>query len=601
VARTRKLSGYRIFGRVRAIAPRTWLLVLVPFSIFIAMVLRVGPDLQRYAFSTIDSRAPTIYAAAFQNGIPEFPSLGSWIGTDALSLLIVIISVGVTCAVFTGGSLRSAAVRAGIATFVLWTISDTILFLIGADVSILPSLVANFFGGFLMAVIVFPVLCLYEFLRLEAGKARSSMILFPVFVIGLGFFISAAAYYTILFMYRPLPIALEATFSAPASGSFLGREFGETLRNDGDERATPGKFGLLPAKSPARAAEITNVNEPFRISWKSGAKGETYDVEVSFFADCANPRRVLSVVNHRKVYTKENVNEISIQLDKGLDHLFVLRGSQNKFSVDNGRLALFSLDRDSDADGTEHNITSFVGGDGVLEVDSELPLSFFVAAPLSRTDGGKVRNIPRTIIIALGPERHKITFARNVEWNPGRRMHCEPFSPGTGSGLTRHINTQGATIGALITISRKPEASYAHYGGQLRVASIDGWVRVVGIDYQRMGTRSLGTTGSILFGGNVSRLLVDNRLVQTSPENTISALGEFHGSVLASGGRHISGVGRAIWNDQSRLNPTRWETLGTEWQIFVVTILGGLLTTCGALLRRTFGRLLRDEPLHIYS
>lgn len=589
-----------IYRRLKAATLGTWLLFFVPAFIFFAFILRIGPALQFFSSTALNNRAPSIYDAAFQNELIRFVNLAGWLRLG-FHPLILAIAAGVTIATVSAKTLRGAAAMAGLATFALWTVNDAVsVFLSLEEASLLTSTSANFVGGFLVALIAFAILCLYDYLGKEALKARSVKALFPIAVISLGVLISAAAYTVLIFVYQPIPARIEAILSTPASGTFDAGPYRNPAAGD-DGRQAPAsgrRFRFLPRDTAAREAVVGNVLGHPHLTWRS-TRNERYTVEIALFMGCSSDSDIARLQMPAARFTQQNIAGLDLDFGDGITHFHMLNSEGNRFSVDAGRFADYALEA---GDGINlGSLSDFARNRANLNVKARLPFSFYVAGPLLLEPGAP--GVSRTLAMRLGAAARAIRFDRAARL-PARRgpRSCRAVQAGSGSSLPSRVATDRDFVGALVRISRGAGemSDDTALVGRLVVAGSYGWLTVSGIDYGEMTDRDLGALGSIEMSGNGTRLRVDGQAIEVSPHNAIVARGNLKGRVGENGDRYISGSADAIWIGETRINATRWERLAVEWQIFAISSIGAVLAVLVALLRSTFARLKTDEPLYYY-
>jgi hypothetical protein len=233
-----------------------------------------------------------------------------------------------------------------------------------------------------------------------------------------------------------------------------------------------------------------------------------------------------------------------------------------------------------------------------LSVNSSLPLRFFISIPMTKGTVNAISSVPRSLSVSLDGAIQNWRFQRGRGWQPNRRLRCHRIDDSAST-----LDLDGVYVGALVTIDRNAGSQRdANSGdGNLAVSDFYGASTISRFDYLHTVQRQLGNTDVFSVRGNVTRLTVDDRTLDLTPDVGVVALGDLYGQVTESGQRRVSGIAYGVWSDQGFLSPTRWQKLDTDWQIFLVTIVGGILTTLGTILRRTFARAALDERLTIYA
>ena len=107
---------------------RHWAIVLLPFALCLSLLLSIGPQLEYYLFRMLNNQAPSIYDAAFPEGVVRFPSLSAWLLTS-LAWPFLLLALAIVTLSFRTSSLRAVSLSVGVFAFlgqgaldVIWTL-----------------------------------------------------------------------------------------------------------------------------------------------------------------------------------------------------------------------------------------------------------------------------------------------------------------------------------------------------------------------------------------------------------------------------------------------------------------------------------------------
>jgi hypothetical protein len=590
----------RFINQLRGVLPsanrRVWLLVILPYALFLALLLSTGPHLQFYAFSALNNQAPSIYAAAHEEDLNRFPTYGDWLGYT-FDPMFLVICIGAATIAFGAKSLRGAALLTGLCLFVAVSFIDIVLTLMGRSSStLLAAIAGNFFGFSLVVIVAFVILCFYKYIAQEAQAAPVAAIVFPVAIIGIGLLISSAIYLGLQYLYQPLAERIQVVLSAPVSGTFGATAWERESRSRADraDRRLDRRFNVMPRGVYAQSASVVSPHGRMAVSWRRRSGSERYDLEVGLFSNCFRPPDIQALRMPRSSVVKRDVGLLRIRFDNGLSDLTLRNDGDGRFTSIIQAVSFFWVSTEGNP--PRLRVSNYFSEGDMLRMASSLPVTFFVGAPLTRGSDGSATRRSRNLDIEIDGQTHRLRFGPDRLFRPQRRVRCRPLEagqipgrPGTFGSYPSVIPTDGIAAGVLVRISPRPEPTldYTPFGTELTVSDANGWAAV----------EDLGDTSFLSFGGSENRLSLEGEELHLSPHNTMFMIGDFTGDVHPDSRTEIRGEAEGIWRDGTRLNKTKWERLSEGSQL---TIIGAVLVAIGTLLRLlwpTLARAMKDEAL----
>lgn len=589
-------------GLVAATVARRWFAFFVPATLCLAFILSVGPFLQSYIVSLVSSDAPSIYGSAYADGLASFPSLDDWLlaGFDWDYLVVSGLAVSVACYSQTArGQFASLAVACSVglsAVDVLaWATEPSI------DLGqLLVSFCANLTGSAVVALLLLTIIWMHE--RVAPGGGQTIR---AVYLILAGLAVSVLTHYALLFFYKPLSVRVDFTASRPMSGVFNGhRIIGATTRRASQKNvdtARPRAFGLLPEVNGGRG-EVNSPAGRLKVSWRPNAPGPGYLVNLTFYANCFGPRQIAKLPSWRVGLVRPGVRSLDLAFDGGQTWFGISPDERNRLSYVDAQPLLFSTQ--SEKDGIR--ITYFSTGEGTLRNVGPERQAFFLNAALMKSDGSSGVIVPRALDLIVNGERQRIVFERTGTINADATHTCQALVPPPGMGPhsvggSRLVSSRSLmSIGILVRLAPMPQTStrvFAPPADSVAVTGGNGWLEIAGLEPEKLAEKDLGGTDFIGIGRGLKELLVEGARIEIRRDQQLIVLGDLRGGYGEDGTLRISGDARAAWLESRRLNPTKWERLPTEMQIFVLTSFVAMLAGVANLWRKLFTRLRDPAPL----
>jgi hypothetical protein len=161
-------------------------------------------------------------------------------------------------------------------------------------------------------------------------------------------------------------------------------------------------------------------------------------------------------------------------------------------------------------------------------------------------------------------------------------------------GATIRPKLAGNTVfvGARVSIephAPSPSDFLSHDYNVLRVAGNIGWATIEADERKDLAESQVGMAEILMIGEGLSSLVVAGRKIEVGPKDALVAVGEIDGEYDKDANLLLTGEARNLWLNDKRLNPTKWERLAVEVQLFVITTL----LAAGLGIARSFRPIIR--------
>jgi hypothetical protein len=562
-----------------------WLSFALPLTVMLAFVIGVGPEAQRAIFSTISSDAPTIYEAVYGNEIQPFPKLLTWLGTSFWWPFLLIATTVVVA------SLRAASVRLALLSVAVWTaalltVNDLIFSMATDTFSIsahLVNLTANLAGSIAVALIFAIALIAYRAIREAFTEHRLLSLAFAGSAIVIaGIATSTATYYGLRFVYDPLPAPITAVLSPPSSGYFLGHQPPDraALNLSGYPEENFDFIGEVEDSSRVSVEALG----PLSATWRSDDALRGYNLSVRFLLDCMF-QQADELPQGRPAISLPRITAFDLTTNEGNGRIDVSTGETPSVRYFARTLASFTMSREA---GGPQNVTIFSPPGSELRIEDDAH-TFLVSANLFRSTEEQTVAAARTFTIRTGGDTVSLTFRPTAPAADDTPVRCHTLDQVTGP----EIDVGSAmNVVALVTIAPNVQTgtvrSYAREVLTLGVGQ--GWTTVSALEAHGTGRRSNPRFLSFLAGGGgLTDVRLNGESADIRPYETIMILGSFSAQSLDDGRVYVSGVARAGWRGDTRINTTRWEK-ASDWGLWLV---GGVLGMLVGLATWLWPRMLR--------
>lgn len=584
----------------RAIAQYFFKLVL-PISLCLTFIVSIGPAVQSYGFSLLNSDAPSIYGSAYHDTLIEFPALSTWIGV-AFDWQYALMAVAIAICIFHSKTPRLLMWRSALATFFIITASDIFQAVWKGTLSgklITESTVANLLGGIILGAILIVIYSLADFLYRHVpsgiiGKAVCSVL---VVIIG-GLFVSSLTYYIADLFYNPLPVKFEGSFSSPSSG-WYGLENPAVV----SDKKSARPFSLIPANE--LSGEMSWVSaSPMNINISDAQNDEQYKVSIQNLTANCGPEEIKKHSLAKPFRIADGIAKARISFDAGSGGFSTVSDSvktqQFRFVAGTGpdktATIVFNLTQDPKTKNLQ--ATQAVDKKTSVFVSSSSSTQKFLIISDLHSESNKTPLSARTLTLKLNDHFYQFIYRPNSFDKAKGNEGCASVSdhnvtpPKTvGSTTTQVIDVKDEAV-ALLTI----EKTYAdsHLGErQLKyeVSDASGWITWGDLSSEQLQNQPLGVLSFIAMHGNLADITADGGPVAAKSTSSVSVSGKLNAAFDTEGRIHVIGQAKGLWKNDVRLNLTKWEKLGWEPKIFILTFAGSFLLLLWPLL----GRRLRSD------
>lgn len=590
------LRGFVIasLGSASGYGARAWLLVVLPITISLSTLLSIGPSLQQYTVGLLSSEQPSVYGSAYAEALITFPTVGEWVALSLHPLFFGMALIIATFAVRSNG-FTAIVVRLGLSSFLVLSTADIFAALIGGRFSFSQSMtdiLANFAGSIVIAVLMSALLRLFEIIAAwqQPVLARALVPAASAVVIA-SLFVSLVAYFCIQYFYRPMPVDLAITAKPEISGAYA-------LRRRATASSRPVR--LLPEMMRGGSAQITSPGGHLQVRWDRHTTPIIYDARIDLYADCID-RDPGKLPPSRDAIVWRDVSTLSASFDTGMSALNIGDDGSGRYDYADTPPVFYWITDMADGIGVQY----FATENAVLHRLQADTVDYYLSASLARTDGKVSHRISRTVTITADGEPIRIQMPKPTRFDPKQKLRCTSLQAGSPADLPGRVAIDNKPLmppstvigGVRVRLTpRSAPAIDAPYPRPttLAVSRMNGWIAIEKLNKDDFRNRTLGTADFLVFKEG---LIVDGAKVEVAPDTQITAFGSFDGVVTKAGEVRYSGTAQAVWKDFKRVNPTKWERLAIEIQLFILTTLLGFFYGLFKVAQPVLARLKTNDPL----
>ena len=550
-----------------------WLALGVPLLVAIAMMISVGPYLQKSIFSALNSDAPDIYTSAYEDSISRFPPLLDWL-TAAFHWFFLILAGALAVISLRAKSLQNAMILVAIWSAILLTLGDALGALLSRKIEVptfIANITANMAGGMLIALLTGSALALYRWATTSLMLSRTySLSIGALILVAFGAAVSTVTYLGLRGLYHPLPVNVSVLISPPTKG-FFGTKARSGHRSDETGSA---EFTFLPRRSVRGGVHITSPEGAVVAKLHRSSGSRQYDMEIRFLGDCGLDR-ISEMLKGPASLLKRDAKSALVTFDEGFAIVEVISGPSRNFAFGNAGPTMFWLARNAEG----LRVTQWGTASDQLSVGSWDKIEFLVRAPLFGKQGAAIAPIPRTITVEVDGEKRRWLFQRSDADVSSTKLECRSITSALPKDdSVEQVVVNGSEVAALVTIT--PTASKLAHPVEpevtLTIQGANGWVSMTDLPTDEwMG---VGRISALMVEGAVPDFEVNSVRVEVKSYDDIVMHGDLRGELIKGGDVKVSGKATALWKSSKRLNPTRWESLPSEWQLALLAAFASFLT-----------------------
>lgn len=584
----RSLSG---LGKI------VWILATGSLILSLSFVVSTGPIVQDYATRLLKSDAASIYGSAYQNGLALFPSLRTWL-EGGLHGQFLLVSLIIVCASLYQTRSRQLYIAAAISSFSSLMSLDLLHALIARNLSAelaLENLLANFIGALIIALIFTSLVILGSALVDTSAMSINFRKVIASFVtVLIGLCICVAAYYITEFLYRPIPVRMDAILDAPTNGVVGVQALNET-QSPNDERRKP--LFLIPGELPDGSSLRwkAGFDHPLSATWSSLAGNDAFSVVVEVVADCAENDFTSLEQNVGYALRFPNASNLSITLNKGMAEFASLgrRGLFGPIDLSGPSLAMFSMDRDTEAKKVRTTL-SIAERMIVTHHSSAEELSFYLNGSLYDAENDQIVPTERSYKIAIDGKAYSISSAKRTRSTKrAGKLDCRSVRSGLTIGRdgTSIVSGAEAFFGVRVRIIKNANAPVQiGRDSMLKLDGHGGWLTLTQPNEAVPTKSGVGRADFLAFKGNIANLDVGGAPTSTRLIDEFHAFGEFDGRIDSAARVRITGEAKALWKNATRVNTTKWEQLSEAIRLSIIGALSTALLATIAFLWRIIQR-----------
>jgi hypothetical protein len=469
---------------------------------------------------------------------------------------------------------------------------------------VLENIIADTFGaaiiGFVLSTVAIAANLCFVHLYGSSAWRRSAAALVAILI---GTLLNVAVFFVAEFFYRPVPVKIDIVLDQPVQGTIFYEENSTSDKTkvsgtstERDKESRP--FQLFPRALDQAAVDWTSEN--LLVQWNSIATTSTFDAAIEFFADCSFGQINNAKSEEANIVRVSDVNDVSVSFDPGLSEFSTIDSTRIS-----GRLAAafksplsFWIDRDPDT--KQLKVTQLVDKNSVITIfDDERELAFYLYAPLAGDAEGSRIYSARTLHFIINGKTYLIEAAKPNVSAKNSPSPCRTLAPqGAIQKAQETIAGSESVFGVLIRINKRPTSVYGAGDYELKLFGGTGWITLTGAEADEWRHGESGTVSFISFKGNIVSFDIDDSPTTPHPTDGYFAFGEMTGNLEGPTKIRISGTAKALWKNDARANPTKWERLRWEQRLY---ILGLTLTALGLILRVVITQIQKDHELQWLS
>lgn len=583
-AYVRQISRDEIFDAV---------FLYTPFFLFFSSVLLSGVNIQYYSSGAVGGERGSIYASVFNNQIVVFPSISEWI-KSIIDPILLIHSCILTVVCFCFRSKRASAVALFLIAVSVMTVSDIVTAAVEGGIvidKVIVSFMYNCTGFAILSYIYVLLLVLYERIAEHYGYKGKSVwaALAGLSVAAIGIMGSAFIYLLLLYFYQPTSVQIDVSFDPPSRG-YLEAELKDSNLNPASgsdlQKSSPGK--LVPEYNFGASLTQESFSGQPNLFWKNENKDSKYKINISFYGDCFRlsgkiPSKIVSL-------SRPISRSLLLKFNGGWTNVFIPKSGETSFTLFNPTSTPFWITQNKDK---TIKVASYTSVNSEITALPRHGMTFFANAPFIATGKGRPRRVPRSITIDVDGKTVSRFFPFKEELKTTDKANCHAMK---------------VDLGRLVPADRKDKLSLS-IGVRIDIVPVDadifsdgelaskfvlknsfGWANIDDLSDEGLAQLAMGRFASVVVWNTKYTLSVDGASVDTKSFRQFQMKGVFDGQYLAGGSLRLIGSARAVWNDNARVNPTRWERLSLEMQLTLLSAMAGILLLVGRITYPVFRR-----------
>ncbi|WP_146096781.1 hypothetical protein [Xanthomonas arboricola] len=544
----------------------------------VLLLVGMGPTLQHYAAGFLTSNESNIYESAYQKAIFPFPSFGEWL-KYSLDPAVALGGIIIWATSLTSARPRTALVRTFVAAFLGITMTDIMLFLIYLDAdadTVVTSVVSNFFGGFLIAVIVVAMRGAAAYVSRFEETSSATKVLGLLMPLAIGFTCSGASFLFAKMFYEAPPIDFEAQITGDSRGYYRTETETETETSPGAKDKLEKAFRFFSEeKATNRPVRWAGIGKPFVATFHPN---EPYKLKLYVVEGCTmnNPPAENLIYKAAEV---ASVTQLSVSLDAGASDYVLLPGSGIVVDPSPEEVSQFSISE-------KDKSTSFTL---LRDVNKEVSFgqngqrAMLISGFLVDKENDRPRKLARYMQISINNVDSAIEFIPAFKSRSSKpRDPCSITNTKINLGHKTTVKAKWPIAGIYLTLTPTVETD-SWEGTQsdpIKIKGMSGWL-TIDMDKPKVDEAETIASGSTDFFVAIGKFQKFKAANDDFPINGESSLQAFGGDMSIdadnAGKIDIRGSVKALYWNQKRVNKTRWEKIDTGWATIHISWILGLI------------------------
>lgn len=550
----------------------------VPLAFGLAFLTIIGPNLQLYVLSIIDSNYASSYEQIYQNCIAQYPSLDFWLFNP---VNLIYMSVGVFSGLISSRHKNHKKISISVfkSIFFLMTALDLFIDVVFYQFSIglfFTNLLCNFVGGIMAGVLILMLLAASYYTRSLSLSNNLEKLAFSTVLIGGCLIISIFSFYIFKFIYQPIPVQVKVVTKPPASGYVATNDTKHRFNKVTDKYSA---FDFIPQNGVSGRISLQGGANPLGIAWVPSNTIPTI-AEVHVFTNCIAPK---SLHLGQPTFAFGENAPFRMGLDEGLvsfnsdtmNHVTPLPTAQTTVSA-------YWLNN------VENNISqikSFRHGES-FKITPEHTSRYTVNASFVNDKANTNYMSSRVLKIFANDNIFSLSFKPTGKLQNGINR-CKLLNFNGLNNLSENIIVPSDGIGITFVINIKFEKNIVainQISPNLYIANASGSMSLTDVESRDLQGEYLGKTAMISLSGADSDIEIEGVSSSLKGSDSLSIQGAMAGEMLGDGRVKFSGRADALWKNERRMNMTRWEGLSVEWKLFLLGVSSSLLFAAWRIL-----------------
>ncbi|WGY67671.1 hypothetical protein KEC55_12550 [Burkholderia cepacia] len=556
---------------------------ILSVSIGLGVVLCIGPSLQTYLLSLLKSPEGGIYASAYGDNLIVFPTINSWVFSTGL-IIFSILSLPIAVFLVRRNRLpRDIFVVAAIYFFVALSVADVVFKVMFPDpnnpVNLYECLISNAIGGPLVAGWLILALRfgseVVDFSKSNVLILRGVAVAVPIIAGGL---LSCGAYYICSLFFNPTTSRIEVSVNPAVTGLYVAKDERKGA-DKGKLDSTAVNFGVM-TKPERFSGDFSAINpqKAMTIEWKKPDRPQQFRAAMHFYTGCGDVQAA-DGVGKEGGEAFSSINSLQISTDDGPAQLSVHSSGSDLASINmaNSNGDMFWLDQDSKT--KETTVARFTTSDSVILYSSSSDrLRILIVVDLVKTDAlHNLHLTSRNVKMKINDVVYGLAVSIDKALDLNAKLSCKAVHRNVPLGAGENaLPDMGATFGILVEIEPSSPSGtlYAERKNLMSIKNFSGWASISKLKPEVASQLSdSGHVEAMTFRGNVDSFKLNDSKIDATPfDNFVLQGKKIHGSIEPSGTLRLEGAVDALWRNQVRLNPTRWERLDTSVKLLLLSV-----------------------------